>query len=49
MAGLLYGGPHLHINGDPPCVHHTFTHAKSLATVLDAGGPVAAPPAKMPA
>ncbi|HSV16038.1 MAG TPA: hypothetical protein VLI90_17380, partial [Tepidisphaeraceae bacterium] len=39
--GLLFGGPHLHLNGDPPCVHHTFTHAKALATVLDAGGPVA--------
>jgi hypothetical protein len=38
--GLLYGGPHLRLNGDRPCVHHTFTHAKSLATVLDAGGPV---------
>jgi hypothetical protein len=38
--GLLYGGPHLHLNGDRPCVHHTFTHAKSLATVLEAGVPV---------
>jgi hypothetical protein len=38
--GLLYGGPHLHLNGDRPCVHHTFTHAKSLATVLDSGGPL---------
>ena len=40
--GLLYGGPHLKLNGDRPCVHHTFTHAKSLATVLDSGGPTVA-------
>jgi hypothetical protein len=33
--GLLYGGPDYLIHGDLPCIHHTFTHAKSLATVLD--------------
>jgi len=33
--GLLYGGPDYFAHGDLPCVHHTFTHAKSLATVLD--------------
>ncbi len=33
--GLLYGGPHYYAHGDLPCVHHTFTHAKALATVLD--------------
>ena len=33
--GLLYGGPHYFRHGDLPCVHHTFTHAKALATVLD--------------
>jgi hypothetical protein len=33
--GLLYGGPHYQQHGDRPCIHHTFTHAKSLATVLD--------------
>ncbi len=32
---VLYGGPHYHQHGDRPCIHHTFTHAKSLATVLD--------------
>ena len=32
---LLYGGPHYFQHGDRPCIHHTFTHAKSLATVLD--------------
>jgi hypothetical protein len=39
--GLLHGGPHYRAQGVPPCVHHTFTHAKALATVLDRGG---APP-----
>jgi hypothetical protein len=34
-GGLLYGGPHYFEHGDLPCVHHTFTHAKALATVLD--------------
>ena len=35
--GLLYGGPGYFEHGDLPCVHHTFTHAKALATVLDRG------------
>ncbi len=35
--GLLYGGPNYHAHGDLPCIHHTFTHAKALATVLDRG------------
>lgn len=35
--GLLYGGPDYARHGDPPCIHHTFTHAKALATVLDRG------------
>lgn len=33
--GLLYGGPHFASRGLPPCVHHTFTHGKALATILD--------------
>lgn len=33
--GLLYGGPDFFAHGDLPCIHHTFTHAKALATVLD--------------
>ncbi|MGA7521766.1 MAG: hypothetical protein WBW84_04755 [Acidobacteriaceae bacterium] len=33
--GLLYGGPDSFVHGDFPCIHHTFTHAKALATVLD--------------
>jgi hypothetical protein len=32
---LLYGGPDYFAHGDQPCIHHTFTHAQSLATVLD--------------
>jgi hypothetical protein len=36
--GLLYGGPDYDAHGDPACVHHTFTHAKALATVLDRAG-----------
>ena len=35
--GLLYGGPDYARHGDPACIHHTFTHAKALATVLDRG------------
>jgi len=34
---LLYGGPDYFSHGDQPCIHHAFTHAKSLATVLDRG------------
>lgn len=38
--GLLHGGPHYRVHGEKPCVHHTFTHAKALATVLDHSGAV---------
>lgn len=33
--GLLHGGPHYVSHGVKPCVHHTFTHAKPLAFMLD--------------
>ena len=33
--GLIHGGPHFISAGIPPCVHHTFTHAKPLAALLD--------------
>ncbi len=33
--GLLHGGPHYAARGAPPCIHHTFTHAKALAAALD--------------
>jgi len=39
--GLLYGGPDYFLHGDRPCIHHTFTHAKALATVLDQAKPMA--------
>ena len=32
---LLYGGPDLYIAGESPCIHHTFTHAKIPALILD--------------
>ena len=32
---LLYGGPDLYIVGESPCIHHTFTHAKIPALILD--------------
>lgn len=37
--GLLHGGPHLAARGIPPCVHHTFVHAKCIADALDCGVP----------
>ncbi|PQJ72655.1 hypothetical protein [Polaribacter butkevichii] len=33
--GLIHGGPHFISHGVPPCVHHTFTHAKPLTALLD--------------
>ena len=33
--GLIHGGPGYIAAGIPPCVHHTFTHAKPLAALLD--------------
>jgi hypothetical protein len=33
--GLLMGGPHCARHGYRTCLHHSFTHAKALATVLD--------------
>ncbi|MCV9386635.1 hypothetical protein [Reichenbachiella ulvae] len=33
--GLLHGGPHYVSHGIKPCIHHTFTHAKPLAFLLD--------------
>ena len=35
--GLLHGGLHYVSHGVKPCVHHTFTHAKALATLRDHG------------
>ena len=33
--GLLYGGPHFVSHGIKPCIHHTFSHVKPLAAMLD--------------
>lgn len=33
--GLLYGGMHYRVSGIPPCIHHTFGHAKALASFLE--------------
>ena len=33
--GLIHGGPGFIEAGIPACVHHTFTHAKPLAALLD--------------
>lgn len=47
--GLLYGGPHYRAAGYKPCIHHTFSHAKALAAVLDLAQPLAqSPPAELP-
>lgn len=32
---MLYGGEGLVQHGEPPCVHHAFTHAAGLATALE--------------
>ena len=40
-TGLLYGGLHYRDAGEPPCIHHTFAHVKSLVDLL-----LAAPPEK---
>lgn len=33
--GLLYGGPDYRAHGEEACVHHQFTHAKSLVGCLE--------------
>jgi hypothetical protein len=35
QGGLLYGGRDYRENGIDPCIHHTFGHAKALASFLD--------------
>lgn len=32
--GMLYGGLFYREAGEPPCIHHTFAHAKALAELL---------------
>ena len=33
-SGLLSGGPDYEEAGQPPCIHHSFTHAKVLAEII---------------
>ncbi|MCI8441331.1 MAG: hypothetical protein HFG27_02190 [Provencibacterium sp.] len=35
--GLLHGGPMYAEAGEPPCVHHTFCHAKALTAMCECG------------
>ncbi|MBP7402594.1 MAG: hypothetical protein KBA30_08255 [Clostridia bacterium] len=35
--GLLHGGPHYAEQDEPPCVHHSFTHANALAAAVECG------------
>lgn len=37
--GLLHGGPDYVHHGERACIHHTFSHAKSLTTMLNHGVP----------
>ena len=39
---LLHGGPHYKTRGVPPCIHHSFAHAKCAASVLDNARPIPA-------
>lgn len=34
-GSLLYGGPDVCAQGEPPCIHHTFTHAAGLASAIE--------------
>lgn len=42
---LLHGGPHNHEHEVLPCVHHTFSHSKALATLLVHADAIKAPAA----
>ncbi len=46
--GLLMGGPGYAAAGYASCIHHSFSHAKSLATVIDAGQTAAMAPQVLP-
>lgn len=47
-TGLLYGGLAYRDAGEPPCLHHTFAHVKSLVDLLLIAPPETAPDAPMP-
>lgn len=46
--GLLHGGPDYRAASYRPCLHHTFSHASALASVLDLAKTPAPPSAKLP-
>lgn len=37
QGGVLHGGLRYPENGEPACIHHTFTHANAITCALDAG------------
>ena len=45
---LLSGGLDYASAGEPPCVHHTFTHVKALAELLEEGAPDCVSAAELP-
>ena len=45
---LLSGGLDYASAGEPTCVHHTFTHVKALAELLEEGAPESVPAADLP-
>lgn len=47
-TGLLYGGLYYREAGEPPCIHHTFAHAKSLVDLLLAAPPEASADEPLP-
>ena len=46
--GLLAGGPDYAAADEPSCVHHTFTHVKALAELLEEGAPECVAAAPLP-
>lgn len=46
--GLLYGGPMYAAAGEPPCVHHTFCHAKALTAMCECAFMPPAPRLSLP-
>lgn len=47
-GGMLYGGMHYRSAGQPPCNHHTFSHARGLASLLAVYEPASADAVPLP-
>ena len=47
-TGLLYGGLYYREAVEPPCIHHTFAHVKSLVDLLQAAPPETAEDEPLP-